>query len=63
MEITEQERQSLIEMTIGLSQFINRHELDDVIRVYKSLIERLKSEGERCRHCKISLQRYSIKAD
>ena len=45
MEITEQERQSLIEMTIGLSQFINRHELDDVIRVYKSLIERLKDEG------------------
>ena len=45
MEITEQERQSLIEMTMGLSQFINRHELDDVIRVYKSLIERLKDEG------------------
>ena len=45
MEITEQERTSLIEMTIGLSQFINRHELDDVIRVYKSLIERLKDEG------------------
>ena len=45
MEITEQERQSLIEMTIGLSQFINRHELDDVVRVYKSLIERLKDEG------------------
>lgn len=46
MEITEQERQSLIEMTIGLSQFINRHELDDVIRVYKSLIERMKDEGD-----------------
>lgn len=45
MEITEQERQSLIEMTIGLSRFINRHELDDVIKVYKSLIERLKDEG------------------
>lgn len=46
MEITEQERLSLIEMTIGLSKFINRHELDDVIRVYKSLIERLKLEDE-----------------
>jgi hypothetical protein len=45
MEITEQERQSLIEMTIGLSEFLNQHEFDDVIRVYKSLIERLKLDG------------------
>lgn len=45
METTEQELQSLIEMTIALSEFLNRHELDDVINVYHSLIERLKLEG------------------
>ena len=44
MEITEQERQSLIEMTIALSEFLNRHELDEVVRVYHVLIERLKDE-------------------
>lgn len=44
MEITEQERQSLIEMTIALSEFLNRHELDEVINVYYGLVERLKSE-------------------
>ena len=44
MEITEQERQSLIEMTIALTEFLNRHELDDVIRVYHGLVERLKEE-------------------
>ena len=45
MEITEQERQSLIEMTIGLTEFMNHHEFDDVVRVYHVLIERLKDEG------------------
>ena len=45
MEITEQERQSLIEMTIGLSEFLNHHELGDVIRVYHGLVARLRSEG------------------
>ena len=45
METTEQERRSLIEMTIALSEFLNHHELDDVIRVYHGLVERLKSEG------------------
>ena len=45
MEITEQERQSLIEMPIVLSEFLNHHELDDAIRVYHGLVERLKSEG------------------
>lgn len=45
MGITKQERQSLIEMTIALNEFLNRHELDDVINVYHSLIERLKLEG------------------
>ena len=45
MEITEQERQSLIEMTIALSEFLNRHELDEVIKVYHGLVERLKMEG------------------
>ena len=45
METTEQERQSLIEMTIALTEFLNRHELDDVIRVYHGLVERLRSEG------------------
>ena len=45
MEITEQERQILIEMTIALSEFLNRHELDDVIKVYHGLVERLKMEG------------------
>lgn len=45
MEITKQEWLSLIEMTIALSEFLNRHELDDVINVYHSLIERLKLEG------------------
>jgi hypothetical protein len=45
MEITEQERQSLIEMTIALTEFMNHHEFDDVVRVYHALIERLKSEG------------------
>lgn len=45
MEITEQERQSLIEMTIALSEFLNRHELDEVIKVYHGLVERLKEEG------------------
>ena len=44
METTEQERRSLIEMTIALSEFLNHHELDDVIRVYHGLIERLKEE-------------------
>ena len=45
MEITEQERQSLIEMTIALSEFMSHHEFDDVVRVYHALIERLKDEG------------------
>ncbi len=45
MEITEQERQSLIEMTIALTEFMSHHEFDDVVSVYHALIERLKSEG------------------
>ena len=45
MEITEQERQSLIEMTIALSEFMSHHEFGDVVRVYHALIERLKDEG------------------
>ena len=45
MEITEQERQSLIEMTIALSEFLNQHEFDEVVRAYHALIERLKDEG------------------
>ena len=45
MEITEQEQDSLLEMTMALSKFLNSHELDDVINVYHSLIERLKLEG------------------
>ena len=44
MEITEQERLSLIEMTIALSEFLNNHEFYDVVSVYHSLIERLKDE-------------------
>lgn len=44
MEITEQERQSLIEMTIALSDFLNNHELDIIIEVYHDLVARLKSE-------------------
>ncbi|MDD3041116.1 hypothetical protein [Bacteroides sp.] len=45
MEITEDERKSLIEMTIALTEFMNHHEFDDVVRVYHALVERLKSEG------------------
>lgn len=45
MEITEQEQESLLEMTIALSKFLNSHELDDIIRVYLGLIDRLKMEG------------------
>ena len=45
MEITEQERQSLIEMTIALSKFLNSHELDLIIAVYMDLVARLRSEG------------------
>ena len=46
MEITEQERQSLVEMTIWLSKFLNNHELDLIVEVYHDLVARLKSEGE-----------------
>ena len=45
MEITKDERKSLIEMTIALTEFMNHHEFDDVVRVYHALIKRLKSEG------------------
>ena len=45
MEITKQERQSLIEMTIALTEFMNHHEFDDVVSAYHALIERLKYEG------------------
>ena len=45
MEITEQERQSLIEMTIALTELMNHHEFDDVVSAYHALIERLKYEG------------------
>ena len=44
MKITEDERKSLIEMTIGLSEFLNQHEFDDVIGVYHSMVDRLKYE-------------------
>lgn len=44
MEITEQERQSLIEMTIALSEFLNQYELDELITIYHGLIKRLKEE-------------------
>jgi hypothetical protein len=45
MEITEQEQDSLLEMTMALSKFLNSHELDDILRVYLGLIDRLKDEG------------------
>ena len=44
METTEQERQSLIEMTIALSEFLNQYELDELITIYHGLIKRLKGE-------------------